>query len=104
MEQLGAVAGLFVGRVEERWPDKPPSAIAKRAVSGPLQLEAAGFEQDSQADLAVHGGVEKALHHYAAEHYDFWKLDTYWCKSSSDKPSTPLHPWNPKMCWRTLST
>jgi len=75
MRHLGEITGLFVGRIEERWPGKPPSAIAKHAVSGSLELNMTGFEEDSQADLAVHGGVEKALHHYAAEHYDFWKLE-----------------------------
>jgi len=75
MEHLGEVTGLFVGKIVERWPGKPPSAIAKHAVSGPLQLKAAGFVEDNQADRSVHGGAEKALHHYAAEHYDLWKLE-----------------------------
>lgn len=75
MKHLGEITGLFVGRIKDRWPGKPPSAIAKHAVAGPLELKMAGFDEDSQADLAVHGGAEKALHHYAAEHYDFWKLE-----------------------------
>lgn len=74
MTQLtGQIVGLFVGRAEERWPGKPPSAIGKQPVAGPLELGATGFVDDSQADLKVHGGPEKAVHHYASEHMDYWR-------------------------------
>ncbi len=63
------------------------SAIHKRPVSqqadpvsiyvGPL-----GLEGDEQADLNVHGGPEKALYCYPAEHYAFWE-DTL-AKQGSD--------------------
>ena len=66
------VTGLFIGNVKDLWPGKAPSAIAKQPVNGPLKLHPTGFEGDKQADLSVHGGVEKALHHYAAEHYAEW--------------------------------
>jgi len=69
------VTGLYVGKTENRWLGKPPSAIAKHPVEGPLKLGPVGFEEDKQADLAVHGGEEKALHHYAADHYEFWKSE-----------------------------
>ncbi|MFV1441764.1 MOSC domain-containing protein [Phaeobacter sp. JH60H1] len=32
-----------------------------------------GFTGDSQADLTVHGGADKAIHHYASEHYRLWQ-------------------------------
>ncbi len=36
-------------------------------------LEEHGFVDDRQADLKVHGGPEKAVHHYASEHMEFWR-------------------------------
>lgn len=32
-----------------------------------------GLMGDEQADLSVHGGLEKAVYAYPAEHYAFWK-------------------------------
>ena len=72
----GVVIGLFVGKARDRWPGRPPSAIGKTAMDGPLRIEADGFVDDEQADLTVHGGPEKAVHHYAAEHMAFWR-DTF---------------------------
>ncbi len=69
----GTIIGLFVGQPQDRWPGRPPSAIAKQPVDGPLAVDAHGFSNDQQADLRVHGGPEKALHHYASEHVAFWR-------------------------------
>ncbi|QSQ20897.1 MOSC domain-containing protein [Pyxidicoccus parkwayensis] len=49
------------------------SAIFKDAVPGPLRLSRTGLAGDGQADLKVHGGLEKAVLAYAASHYDFWR-------------------------------
>ena len=51
------------------------SAIAKTAADRPLPLTATGFEGDEQADRRVHGGPEKAVHHYPWDHYDAWRAD-----------------------------
>ena len=67
------IVSLFVGDVKNPWPDKAPSAIAKQSTDVVLRLESDGFTNDNQADLKVHGGPEKALHHYAAEHMDYWR-------------------------------
>lgn len=69
----GEIIGLYVGKVEDCWPGKPPSAIAKTLMQGCLRLETTGFADDRQADMAVHGGPEKAVHHYASEHMAFWR-------------------------------
>ena len=37
-----------------------PSALRKVAQSGPVQLGALGLLADEQADLSVHGGLDKA--------------------------------------------
>lgn len=68
----GIVIGLYTGKPQHRWPGRPPSAIAKQPVEGPMQIDEHGFVEDSQADLKVHGGPEKAIHHYASEHMAFW--------------------------------
>lgn len=67
------VVGLFVGKAKERWPGRPPSAIAKFAANGRQQLIETGFVTDAQADLRVHGGADKAVHHYPADHYSLWQ-------------------------------
>lgn len=67
------VSGLFLGRAKNRWPGMPPSAIAKFPAVGPHQLIETGFVADEQADLRVHGGADKAVHHYPAEHYSKWQ-------------------------------
>jgi len=67
------INGVFIGKIENRWPDKPSSAIQKNEVFGSQNILLAGLEKDAQADLAVHGGPDKALHHYAADHYPFWQ-------------------------------
>jgi MOSC domain-containing protein YiiM len=66
------VTGLFTGRSQARWAGRPPSAIGKRPADGPRRVTFTGIEGDEQADLAVHGGPEKAIHHYPAESYPFW--------------------------------
>jgi MOSC domain-containing protein YiiM len=48
------------------------SAIRKVATSGPVNVTRLGLAGDEQADLAVHGGPDKAVHHYAFDHYSFW--------------------------------
>jgi MOSC domain-containing protein YiiM len=53
------------------------SAIHKKTVStlenpAPIEIAALGVRGDEQADLSVHGGIEKAIYVYPAEHYIFW--------------------------------
>ena len=49
------------------------TAIHKTAVEGPVAVAALGLQGDEQADLSVHGGLEKAVYAYPAEHYAFWR-------------------------------
>ncbi|MBU3551178.1 MOSC domain-containing protein [Polynucleobacter sp. MWH-Berg-3C6] len=53
------------------------SAIHKKSVSNlqnpsPVEITTLGVRGDEQADLSVHGGIEKAIYVYPAEHYAFW--------------------------------
>jgi MOSC domain-containing protein YiiM len=49
------------------------SAIAKAAVVEPVAVGWLGIEGDQQADLSVHGGPDKAIHHYPRDHYPHWR-------------------------------
>ena len=48
------------------------TAIHKTAVLGPVDVKPLGLAGDEQADLSVHGGLDKAVYAYPAEHYAFW--------------------------------
>lgn len=53
------------------------SAIHKKTVSNlanpiPIEIHSLGVKGDEQADLSVHGGIEKAIYAYPVEHYVFW--------------------------------
>jgi MOSC domain-containing protein YiiM len=53
------------------------SAIRKQCISSleapnTVEITAIGVQSDEQADLSVHGGLEKAIYVYPAEHYSFW--------------------------------
>jgi MOSC domain-containing protein YiiM len=45
------------------------SAIWKQPAAGPVRITREGLVGDAQADRRVHGGPEKAVHHYAADNY-----------------------------------
>jgi MOSC domain-containing protein YiiM len=51
------------------------SAIEKRPVAGPIALTRLGLAGDAQADRRHHGGPDKALHHYPAQHYAAWRRE-----------------------------
>jgi MOSC domain-containing protein YiiM len=50
-----------------------PSAIGKLPVADAVSVDAMGLVGDEQADRSVHGGIDKAIHHYPADHYDWWR-------------------------------
>jgi len=59
------------------------TAIFKDPVKRPIMLRKLNLDGDKQADLTVHGGVDKALCSYPAEHYDYWRkqfpnMDLIW--------------------------
>lgn len=49
------------------------TAIGKTPVRGPVLVTRLGLEGDEQADLSVHGGLDKAVYAYPAEHRAFWQ-------------------------------
>ena len=49
------------------------SGIGKRPVTGPVAAQPLGLDGDEQADLSVHGGLDKAVYAYPGEHYPYWQ-------------------------------
>jgi MOSC domain-containing protein YiiM len=49
------------------------SAIVKLPVDGPVWLGTLGLDGDAQADLRSHGGPQRAVNLYPAEHYEDWR-------------------------------
>ncbi len=45
----------------------------KTAVNGATFVHTLGMEGDAQADLTVHGGLDKAVYFYPREHYALWE-------------------------------
>ena len=52
---------------------KVQSGIFKQPVEGPIKVHSLGLEGDYQANRKLHGGVDKAICVYPAEHYDWWR-------------------------------
>lgn len=51
------------------------TAIFKEPVEGPVTVERDGIIGDGQADRTAHGGPDKAICVYSADHYPFWRDD-----------------------------
>ena len=51
------------------------TGIFKEPVAGVVRLRELNLDGDRQADLAVHGGWDKAAYAYPAEHYPFWRTE-----------------------------
>jgi MOSC domain-containing protein YiiM len=79
------LVAISVGRPKEvQWQGRTvQTSIFKTPVSGPVHVTRFNVEGDEQSDLSVHGGVEKAVYAYPAEHYGFWRREL---------PDTEL-PW-----------
>ena len=49
------------------------TGIFKQPVKGRVKLRTLNLDGDRQADLTVHGGIDKAVYAYPAEHYGYWQ-------------------------------
>lgn len=65
-----AVGPLFVREFDEV--RRIVTGIHKRPLSGPVEVARLGLAGDEQADLTLHGGLDKAVYAYPSEHYGFW--------------------------------
>jgi len=52
---------------------KVTTGIFKEPVKGRIMLRTLNLNGDKQADLTVHGGVDKAVYAYSIEHYEYWR-------------------------------
>ena len=68
---------IFVGKpVEAEFNGKTiKTGIYKSKVEGPVGVSRTNVEGDEQADLSVHGGVDKAVYAYPIEHYEYWRKE-----------------------------
>ncbi len=48
------------------------TGIFKKPITGAVQVSKLGLQGDQQADLSVHGGIDKAVYLYPNEHFNFW--------------------------------
>lgn len=67
---------LFKGR-------EVATGIFKEPVQDRVNLRKLNLDGDGQADLTVHGGIDKAVYAYPSEHYEYWRQEL---------PGTAL-PW-----------
>ena len=65
--QTGQARPLMVGG------RKLVSAIGKTIVTGSIEIDVLGLSGDEQADLTVHGGLNKAVYALPAEHLPWWQ-------------------------------
>lgn len=49
------------------------TGIFKEPVERRISVTTLNLDGDAQADLSVHGGIDKAVYSYSEEHYKFWK-------------------------------
>ncbi len=59
----------------ERDGELVPTGIWKFPVEGRVELRGVNIEGDRQADLSVHGGIDKAVYSYAREDYEWWQRE-----------------------------
>jgi MOSC domain-containing protein YiiM len=73
--KLPRVASIHAGKVAPLGPDGVPSGFVKHSVDQPVQITLLGIRGDEQADLSVHGGIEKAVYGYSLENYSAWRVE-----------------------------
>ncbi|WP_290648849.1 MOSC domain-containing protein [Aquisalimonas sp.] len=72
MTEFVTITGVYQGRVRRMEGDGRPTAIYKQPVQHAVALGDGGLADDQQGDRKAHGGAERALSHYPAEHYGVW--------------------------------
>lgn len=63
------INAIFAGGIGILGEEGHRSGIFKRRIEGEVRVAAAGIVGDQHGDTRVHGGPEKAVHHFASEHY-----------------------------------
>ena len=81
---LATVGNLFVTQSGDV--HRIVTGIHKQPAAGPVIVKKLGLAGDEQADLTVHGGLDKAVYAYPFEHYGFWAAQ----RRSAFKRDDPL--------------
>ena len=68
-----SILAVMTGRATRFRDADEHSAIAKAPVDGRVRVGLLGIQGDEQADRKHHGGPDKAIHHYAFDHYPAWR-------------------------------
>ncbi|WP_314924903.1 MOSC domain-containing protein [Aeromonas piscicola] len=92
---------LFIGQSAEMNAELAPalvSAIDKHVAGNLLWCSFSGLEGDEQSDLRHHGGPDRALHFYPADHYPWWQN---W--QTALGLAAPRTPWQPAAFGENLS-
>ena len=66
---------LLTGKAQPYTRPGSRSGIAKQPRSDKVWISPIGLEGDEQGDLRVHGGPDKAVHHYPFQHYAMWQAE-----------------------------
>jgi MOSC domain-containing protein YiiM len=71
------VVSVNVGLPREvSWQDRVvTTGIFKEPTGGRIMVRTLNLDGDRQADLTVHGGVDKAVYAYPSEHYEYWQAE-----------------------------
>src|SRR3546814_10331772 len=72
---LGKIQTIMTGTAVPFTRPETFSGIDKRPRTGSVRVGFEGLEGDEQGDRRVHGGPDKAIHHYPYEHYHHWRSD-----------------------------
>lgn len=67
------IESVAIGSVHNFTRPGSRSAIDKRPLQGVVQVGIEGLDGDEQGDRRVHGGPDKAIHHYPRDHYAAWR-------------------------------
>lgn len=66
---------LLTGKAQPYSRPGSRSGIAKQPRADKVWISPIGLEGDEQGDLRVHGGPDKAVHHYDYAHYALWQQE-----------------------------
>jgi MOSC domain-containing protein YiiM len=72
-DQPASIVSVQIGGIAPLGPGAVPSGFVKHPVHGPVMADRLGLAGDQQADRRVHGGPDKAIYCYPAEHYPRWR-------------------------------
>jgi MOSC domain-containing protein YiiM len=72
---MATLTSLQIGKIAPLGPNGVPSGIVKHPVEGAVALRGHQLEGDETADLTVHGGPDKAVYAYSADHYPVWAAE-----------------------------